>query len=185
MFLDYIYTPVFPSWLNPLHETVRSLVCALMPEVTLMLPQSKQSSSSKQQTSLRDTKYSSLLLRPWVCCPHNRWYYGDKNRLIQQTLGRSCVSFPPTSPPYSPHHKKPSCYLMFHENQLAGHISACKWNDLFPWNLQDLKDIFPLPARVTQGLPALTFDKKGRLQLPAACQHQTVTFQTTVNFTDL
>lgn len=30
---------------------------------------------------------------------------------------------------------------MFHEKQLAGRISACKWNDLFPWNLQDLKDI--------------------------------------------
>lgn len=92
---------------------------------------------------------------------------------------------PPMSPPFGPQHKKPSCYLMFHENQLAGRISACKWNVLFPWNLQDLKDISPLLANMTWGLPALTFDKKGHLQLPAACQHQTVTFQTTVNFTDL
>lgn len=112
--------------------------------------------------------------------------YGDKNTLIQQALGRSCISFPPMSPPFGPHHnKKPPCYLMFRENQLAARISACKWNDLFPWNLQDLKDISPLPVCATWGLPALTFDKKGRLQLPAACQHQTVTFQTTVNFTDL
>lgn len=87
--------------------------------------------------------------------------------------------------PFNPHHKNPSCYLMFHEKQLAGRISACKWNDLFPWNLQDLKDIFPPLAHVTRGLPALTFDKKDRLQVPAACQRQTVTFQTTVNFTDL
>jgi len=35
------------------------------------------------------------------------------------------------------------------------------------------------------GLAALTFDKKGRLQLPAAWKTQTVTFQTTVNFRPL
>lgn len=140
---------------------------------------------SKQQTSLWDTKYSSFFLGLESAAYKAGNTRGDKNRLIQQALGRSYISFPPMSLPFNPHHKKPSCYLMFHEKQLAGRISACKWNDLFPWNLQDLKDIFPPLAHVTWGLPALTFDKKGRLQLPAACQHQTVTFQTTVNFTDL
>lgn len=108
-----------------------------------------------------------------------------KDDQIQQPQQRFLYFLPSHELSIWPPPQKPSCYFMFPKNQLAGCISACKWNHLFPWNLQDLKDISPLPACVTWSLPALTFDKKGRLQLPAASQHQTVTFQTTVNFTDL
>lgn len=111
---------------------------------------------------------------------------GGKTRRLHGTLWDG-FPFPslPWGTPFGPRLKNPWCHLMFRKKQLAGHISSCKWNYLFLWNMQDLKDIFPLLAHGTRGLPALTFDKKGRLQLPAACQHQTVTFQTTVNLTDL
>lgn len=131
---------------------------------------------SKQQTSLRDTAFFGLEFTIHKA----GGTYGNKNRLIQQTLGRPYVSSFPLAPAAQSH---PAIWCST-KNQLAGHISACKWNDLFPCNLHDLTDVFPLAAHVTRGLPALTFYKKGRLQLPAACQHQTVTFRT-VRFTDL
>lgn len=131
---------------------------------------------SKQQTSLRDTAFFGLEFTIHKA----GGTYGNKNRLIQQTLGRPYVSSFPLAPAAQSH---PAIWCST-KNQLVGHISACKWNDLFPCNLHDLTDVFPLAAHVTRGLPALTFYKKGRLQLPAACQHQTVTFRT-VRFTDL
>lgn len=141
-----------------------------------------------EQVPPRGAKYSPRGRRSQVCHPQKQCVTtATKTDLFQQALGRSYISVRPMSPALGPRHREPSCYLMFTKKQLAGQISACKWNDLFPRKPAGSQRhiLIPLPARVTWGLPALTFDKKGRLQLPAACQHQTVTFQTTVNFTDL
>lgn len=180
------YPPKFSLFMNLFWSSEEFGLWTLMPKVTLILPLAKHIlETTNIQQGHKIFVPSSLALSLLPTKPATNMVTKKKNEQIQQTLGRSYISLPPMSSPFGPHHKKPSCYFMFHENQLAGCISTCKWNDLFPWNLQDLKDISLLPACVTWSLPALTFDKKGRLQLPAASQHQTVTFQTTVNFTDL
>lgn len=160
------YPPKFSLFMNLFWSSEEFGLWTLMPKVTLIKHPSRTQNIRPFFVGLESTSHKTSDK------------YGDKKK-------NRADSTAPMSSPFGPHHKKPSCYFMFHENQLAGCISACKWNDLFPWNLQDLKDISLLPACVTWSLPALTFDKKGRLQLPAASQHQTVTFQTTVNFTDL
>lgn len=69
--------------------------------------------------------------------------------------------------------------------QLAVDFS-CKLNYLFLLDLKTSKTqaIPPRPSS-NVGLEALTFDKGSRLQVPAACETQTVTFQTTVNLRPL